>query len=326
MPSETTVWNLEDWEAHVEAKDAPLWLIPEVLTYQGINIICGAPKRTRKTLFAMRLALALARGENETHPLFKPTRAFSSLFIEEEGSEKGNLYAWRGVKSGLGFTSEQLSAPIYWVHRSGIKLNEPDWQEWLLRTIATYNPDVVFLDPLALIHSFNENNNTDMNAFVNILRQVLIKTKVTLVILHHAGKSEVEEAKFGITIDPDNLMRGASAIAGSYDSRWFLAKKAGGNDGEILAVTRHKNAEEGRYDFVWTTQGKGAAYRAELHAEAFDLSRISALRDALRTHMKPKQAYSTEELEELFGAGELHDALSWGLLTKKGKVLRLKAG
>ena len=67
--------------------------------------------------------------------------------------------------------------------------------------------DILFLDPLAELHTSEENDNTALRAVVAKLRELARRHNIAVVLIHHTRKG-------AIAGDPDSI-RGASAIVGA---------------------------------------------------------------------------------------------------------------
>jgi hypothetical protein len=72
--------------------------------------------------------------------------------------------------------------------------------------IETFRPDILILDPLAELHTSEENDNTALRAVIARFRGLAAAHNIALVILHHTRKGTVEPGDADAT-------RGASSIA-----------------------------------------------------------------------------------------------------------------
>jgi hypothetical protein len=72
--------------------------------------------------------------------------------------------------------------------------------------IERFGADILILDPLAELHTCEENDNTALRAVIARFRGLASKHNIALVVLHHTRKGVVEPG------DPD-ATRGASSIA-----------------------------------------------------------------------------------------------------------------
>jgi RecA-family ATPase len=66
--------------------------------------------------------------------------------------------------------------------------------EELERRIAAFKPDVLILDPLAELHTSEENDNTALRAVVARFRALAAKYDLALVLLHHTARASWNRA------------------------------------------------------------------------------------------------------------------------------------
>jgi hypothetical protein len=75
----------------------------------------------------------------------------------------------------------------------------------LISHIEQFQPDLVLLDPLAELHTSDENDNTGVRSVISQLRAVAVRYNVGLVLAHHVRKGAIAPG------DPDGV-RGGGAI------------------------------------------------------------------------------------------------------------------
>lgn len=79
----------------------------------------------------------------------------------------------------------------------------------LEKKISEYQVKLVVLDPMALLHSLEENDNQAISAFMAGLDSVCLRTGCSIVLVHHFGKAGALSAR---EVNESNV-RGASALA-----------------------------------------------------------------------------------------------------------------
>lgn len=89
---------------------------------------------------------------------------------------------------------------------TGLILNAPAMDE-LRQLIEDHQPDVLIADPLAELHTAEENDNTAVRAIIAEFRSLAAEFNIAIILLHHTRKGAVTAG------DPDTA-RGASAIIG----------------------------------------------------------------------------------------------------------------
>jgi hypothetical protein len=96
-----------------------------------------------------------------------------------------------------------------------MKLDNKTECEELLKMIDKLKPDVVVIDPLVKFHTKDENSAQEMSQVLNVIRNLIDDKKVSVILVHHMGKSG------------DSGARGSSAILGEYDSYAQIEKGKG---------------------------------------------------------------------------------------------------
>lgn len=79
----------------------------------------------------------------------------------------------------------------------GMKLTDPRAQKWLTDQCVAEKIKVLYLDPIGKLHSYEENDNTAMNKFFDILDKILDATaeqEMSIVMSHHFSKSPKDNA------------------------------------------------------------------------------------------------------------------------------------
>jgi hypothetical protein len=108
--------------------------------------------------------------------------------------------------------------------RQDAKLNDEDIAA-LRALISELEIDLLILDPMASMHSINENSNSEMATLLDALREIADKEKCGIEIVHHSTK---EARKGGAAMGAEQA-RGASAITDAARSVRALSRltKAG---------------------------------------------------------------------------------------------------
>ncbi len=201
---------------HYEREGVPAvdWLVKGWLITKGIVILAGDEK-VGKSIVALALAQALARGENWCG--LEVARACRVLVVDAELPEF--MTANRAMR--LGGHHENL----FIASGQSIELDSPDGVARLEWGIREFRPDVVFLDTLQRVSGgLNENDTTDAKRFMGVLLDLRNRYGCGFVLVHHRRKGV---AGFGRGSDSDSV-RGSTVFRSTVDALWIAKKPKDG--------------------------------------------------------------------------------------------------
>lgn len=205
------------------------WLIRGYVPKPAIILLTGEAK-AGKTSLAIQLALALGRGDQF---FGQPAVRSKALFFQCDMSE----FILRNVLQDYMRCGLSLEGEVFIPHPDdmvyGINVLLPEHREYLRLLRQSCDPDVVFLDVLAELHSADEQNSIAMKEVVNALLSVFSGT--TLVIVHHNRKPPQPYGPNAIRppIDLISASRGTSYLPGRADSVWMVDATSDGTKGTL---------------------------------------------------------------------------------------------
>lgn len=187
-------WEMADYE-YKRLED----FIQGILPTECILLLYGVQK-VGKSLLALNLAIHLAAGKPWFHlNISKPRK---TLFVSAEGGSPMLQDRIQHLKTGE--TIPPAKNLGIWAIPPIDVLSSSDFGG-LVAAIETFQPEVIILDPLAKLHSKDENSNNEMAEVLGRLRQLVTNHGRSLILNHHARKS-------------GDTSRGASSIAREVDS------------------------------------------------------------------------------------------------------------
>lgn len=190
------------------------WLVEGVIQ-RGANGFIVAEPKVGKSWAAVDLALAVATGQSWLG--FKTERAPVALITREDHP---NLTRWRMGKllAGRELWAGRLQEWL-WVNSKDqspqFRLDEPTQLAEMLEALRQVKPELVILDVLNVLHSAEENDNTEMRKVMDCADLMHRDLRATVGILHHFAKGQAPR----IT----QRLRGASGIAGWAE--WVIGIK-----------------------------------------------------------------------------------------------------
>jgi len=171
-----------------------------ILLDQTLLLIKGKQKAW-KSMFAMNLSIALAKGESFS--IFKIKKKQRVLLLSSEGGYYPNRD--RINKMAKRFP-EAAELDLFMCFDPRLKIDQKDGQEQIRQKLSLFNPSVLIIDPLIKFHNSDENSAKEMIKVMNELRNLIEDYKLSIILVHHMGKNG------------NSGSRGSSVIEGEYDS------------------------------------------------------------------------------------------------------------
>lgn len=174
--------------------------IIEGILYRGESLLITGPTAVGKSIMTLELALSISTGRPflnqyqipaarrvlllQSEVGFRPFRDRLQRMTHDWSRERGVALRERlfvpmtnGSPTFIGTIADQQGRP------GSLMVS-------LRRMIEQIHPDIVILDPLSSFHgAANENNNADMRYRLDLLSSLAREYRITLVIVHHHGKT-----------------------------------------------------------------------------------------------------------------------------------------
>ena len=192
------------------------WLVPGVMLRGSVTLLSGQGAGG-KSSYVVGLTLSMAAGiqYGKAAPI-GPLRGINYNTEDDRDEQRRRYTAFVGASGAI--PKEALKSVIR-VGPEGVGTlfqRDPDTGEVtptdalddLKTLIIEQQADYLFVDPLAELHTVDENSNTEMRSILAAFRQLAKELDIAVVILHHDRKG------VGIAGDVDR-MRGASALQGA---------------------------------------------------------------------------------------------------------------
>ena len=179
---------IETAAAFLAVHDAPLqYVIGELVPAGSVSLWHGEP-RARKTWAGLELVIAKATGT----PAFGLARLGvtapgPAAYFSQEDSAPRVRDRLRRLLAGRGVELTPLS-PMYVSVHAGINLEDPAWQETLLRDVEYLRLELVVLDPVRRFAPSADKGPSEVSAVTGFLRRIASETGAAIVILHHDVK------------------------------------------------------------------------------------------------------------------------------------------
>lgn len=186
--------------------------IVEGLMNQQELHLCSAPAKAGKTLLQINLAIAVARGESFLGR-FK-THSGKVLIIQTEVAARNFQSRLQQVTD----TNIKDIKDMIFISSDRVKLDTAEGLKKLEKIIKICNPALIILDPFYTLHDSDEDRSSEIAPVLTSLREVIIKTNTTCLLIHHQGKGVANNNQVG------HKHRGSSSLADVPDGSWSLNK------------------------------------------------------------------------------------------------------
>ncbi len=201
--------------------------------------IIGSSK-TRKTFYALQLAISLAAGRKEflRWTVHKKRRV---LFVQMEVKE---AHFWKRVHNmarALGITAADLDDNLAILNLRG-KTIQP---QALIPAARAHRADVVIADPIYKLLTGDENLAMDVKPLFAAFDALTEDTKAACIYVHHNAK--------GVAGDRDTRDRGAGSgvIARDFDAAMYLTEHRDGEDRIVIETLLRNYAPQEAFTIRW---------------------------------------------------------------------------
>lgn len=191
------------------------WVAPGYALRGAVTLLTGPPSAMKSSLMlAWACALALGRDFGR----FRPAEPGSVLVYNVEDDQTEQRRRLSAVLRQFDAAPANIANKVIRTGPSGIGtlltrtdrgvIVDTDAMTRLRTLIAERKPVAFIADPLAELHTAEENDNTALRAVIAAFRQLAADANVAVIVLHHTRKGAAAPG------DPD-MARGASAIIGA---------------------------------------------------------------------------------------------------------------
>jgi hypothetical protein len=263
-----SIWVDDEAWSEAELPARP-WVATGYALRGAVSLVVGAPSALKSSLMlAWGCAVALGR----SHGKFMPAAPGNALIynVEDDADEQRRRLSAVLRQFGVGATEiagklTRVGAArvgtLFRIGDDGI-LSTTAAMQSLRSLIAQRRPDLLIADPLAELHSVEENDNTSLRKVIAEFRAIAVEFGIAVILVHHTRKGAM------IPGDPD-AARGASATIGAARIVLTLVTMSE-QDAETfgLATSRQARSRYVRLDDAkqnYAAIGKAEWYEKTLH-------------------------------------------------------------
>jgi hypothetical protein len=318
MPSTAAPSNSAGFTVHKLSEIAPQsetqrWLIEPLWLNSGVGVLGGLAK-LGKTFLAAEFAIAVASGRPALGH-FTVHAQGPVLFYGAEDPLSALRVRFDGLAKQHQLRLDDL--PLYCLDVPLMRLDRPEDEQRLHKTVAALAPRLLVLDPLIRIASIDENSAQQVASLLSTLRLINRQFDVAILVVHHARKSPA--AHLG------HSLRGSGDITAWSDSNLYLCQ----SPAHLELVCEHRNAPAPP-PFALRLCPEPQPHFELLqndHSPAthFDVSE-PILRDILRVLQSAPQALPSVEIRDRLRRRKDHVTAALATLQRQGHIQRTSLG
>jgi hypothetical protein len=205
-----------------ELPEIPTWVSGGLLP-KNSKLLFGGPAKSGKSFIMLSLGRALVLGENPFEcPNFQTLRPTRVLLLDQELKPFGLQKRVRPLFQDVDLKKIE---DLFFYESGNVDLNFSTYSgrkeiEALVRDVK---PEVLLLDPIGKMHSFDENSNSEINRLFTYLDHIIkigFDWGLSIVLSHHFGKPPRADGKALEAYDPldINNFRGATKFKDDPDA------------------------------------------------------------------------------------------------------------
>lgn len=205
----------------------PDWLIERLLVGASVQLVVGPPK-TFKSFLATEMHLAIASG-TEAFGLYACAEPRKTCYVQREVEASQWQHRLRRMILGRGMDLEEVRDRLLLITGHRVRVDDREDMRRLTDELLTKHPDLalITLDTFKKSHGANENDNTEMDAVMDVLLRIRDEFRVAVQLIHHSTKA-LEPTSF------EQAMRGAIVMWGSSDDGIRLSRLKDPDEDEFI--------------------------------------------------------------------------------------------
>ena len=245
-PEDEKPWQSSDLTEWLdEVPEQRRFLIPDLIPAESLVLMSGQQKLTYKTFTKMATVLAITTGKGMS--LITPEETGNVLAVEEEGASDETKMRWLALCKAMGIDYKKLKGKIGWCFRQGVKLNEKEWAERLLRETERLKPKLITFDAMFALQSGNENDTQDVRPIIDLFNRLRNVCGSSILYLAHLNESHGWNPR----ADIDRQVRGSGLLPQAADLHLAL-RRYNEKDATINWLVRARGQAPSAYLGSWT--------------------------------------------------------------------------
>ena len=308
------------WMAQVQ--DQPHYVLQDLLPADANILMSGKAKRAFKSWMVDTLCAVIASGVTVGPLVPVETKGVPVLSLAAEGPRAATRDRKLWLSKGMAINIASLDN-YFFAHRESILLDDREWVFKIKAFIVARGIKFLTIDPLVMFTRSDENDVRQMAGIMRVLNEFRA-LGVTVLFVHHLRKDQKDADD-----DPDEEIRGTSALAGFYDQHWAFRQRhrwmRSSQTNEL--ILRSKDDEEKLFEVSWSIE-KALAQATLSMMSMSDEANMERRTAELKTLMFDGEPVSRRRIEEMLGIENAGDLLTrlvdGGILVREGRNYRLE--
>lgn len=232
------------WVHDALTAPGPQWLIDQLIPAEGLTVIAGRPKLSKKSWLAMLASMVMASGRRAAG-MHAPERV-PVLYLSLEGTPTATAERFKMLEAGHGIPLSECH-DMYFSLNAPFQLDQQADVTELCNYVKRIGIKCVVIDTFARAFCGDENSSQDVGAAMRGCARITA-LGCAVVLVHHLRKEGNSKSAVDSFFDPDSGMRGSSALSGALDI--------------LISIKSVPNPMHTSYDTYYVVGGKTKAYVA----------------------------------------------------------------
>ena len=216
------------------------WIVPGILAKKSIGFLAGL-QETSKTWIAMDLAIECARGGGLWLGKF-PTNGAKVLFVDQERFKGETQRRLRAVMSAKCLKGPDISPTLYISSGTTTRLNLQQSFDAFRRKLDDLKPDLVIVDSFATFHTATENDRTEIQKVLELIKQLRNEFGCTFLFINHESKGVLHHEPGEKKVPHSADMMGSIAVPAAAELVLTVRRKD--EDSSMVYVTKNSLASK----------------------------------------------------------------------------------
>lgn len=209
------------------------WLVPGIVSKGCIGFIAGL-QETGKTWMLIDLAVEMARGGGHWLGKF-PTKGAKVLFVDQERHKSETQRRFKAIIAAKDGCKKEID--LFIASGTTTRLNLTQSFDAFRRKLGEIKPDVVMVDSFATFHTVAENDRTEIQKVLELIKSLRNEFGCSFLFINHEGKSVLHNEP-GVHKEPHSAdMMGSVAVPAAAELVLTVRRK----DKDTCMVYQTKN-------------------------------------------------------------------------------------
>ena len=216
------------------------WIVPGIIAKRSIGFIAGL-QETSKTWIVMDLAIEAARGGGLWLGKF-PVNGAKVLFVDQERFKGETQRRLKSLLAAKDLGSATLSNSLKIVCGSTTRLNLEASFTAFRKTLSELKPDLVIVDSFATFHTATENDRTEIQKVLELIKQLRNEFGCTFLFINHESKGVLHREPGEVKAPHSADMMGSIAVPAAAELVLTVRRKD--EESSMVYVTKNSLASK----------------------------------------------------------------------------------